>query len=136
MNLAALLFVGVGGALGAMARYMLTVVLVGKGPPLPPLGTLFSNLAGCLIMGFVLQWLSEVDWLGGTAVANEHYRLLFAVGFCGSFTTLSALIYEMSSMFGGGAALQAAGYLALSIAGGFLGFYAGIGTARLLLTAN
>ncbi len=136
MNLAALLFVGVGGALGAMARYALTVLLVGKGPPLPPLGTLVSNLAGCFIMGLVLQWLSEADWLGGTAVANEHYRLLFAVGFCGSFTTLSALVYEMSSMVGGSQAMQAAGYLLLSVAGGFLCFYAGIGTARILLPAD
>lgn len=134
MNLAALLLVGLGGALGAMARYALTVLLVGKGPPLPPLGTLLSNLLGCFIMGVVLQWLAEADWLGGTAVANEHYRLLFAVGFCGSFTTLSALVYEISSMVGAAQTLLAAGYLLASVGGGFLCFFAGIAAARLLLT--
>ena len=135
MNAAAFLFVAAGGALGAVARYALTLLLLRQGSVLP-LGTLLSNLLGCLVMGFVLQWFAEADWLGGTAVANEHYRLLFAVGFCGSFTTLSALVYEMAALAGIGQAIAAAAYLLASVAGGFLGFFAGIGLARFLLATT
>lgn len=134
MSGAAFLFVAAGGALGAVARFALTLVLLRHGPALP-LGTLLSNLLGCLVMGFVLQWFAESDWLAGTAVANEHYRLLFAVGFCGSFTTLSALVYEMATLAGIGQAIAAAAYLLASVAGGLLCFFAGIGLARLLLPA-
>ncbi|MDZ7643592.1 MAG: CrcB family protein [Woeseiaceae bacterium] len=98
-----------------------------------PLGTLLSNLLGCLVMGALLQWLAEADWFRDTALANEHYRLLFAVGFCGSFTTLSALVYETSVLFHASLGLQAAGYLATSVVGGFASFWLGVAAVRLLM---
>lgn len=132
MTVTALAYVGVGGALGAMSRYALTVAFARAGYALT-LGTLLSNLAGCFIMGVVLQWLADSHWFHGTSAANEYYRLLFAVGFCGSFTTLSALVYELTALVTFGQALQAAGYLALSVVGGIAAFYGGIGLVRLLL---
>ncbi|MBT8084246.1 MAG: fluoride efflux transporter CrcB [Woeseia sp.] len=132
MSLTALLYVGCGGALGAMSRYAVSIFLARHGAILP-LGTLVSNLAGCFIMGALMQWLAEANWLEGTTAANEHYRLLFAVGFCGSFTTLSALVYEMSSLINFNQAMQAAAYLLASVAGGFLCFFAGIYLARAVL---
>ena len=135
MNLSALLFVGSGGALGAIARYSLTLLLAQHSAALP-IGTLVSNLAGCFIMGGLLQWLAEPNGFSGTAAANEHYRLLFAVGFCGSFTTLSAMIYEMSTLLNASQALQALGYVAASILGGFICFFAGINITRVLLSGG
>ncbi|MGB5353191.1 MAG: CrcB family protein, partial [Woeseia sp.] len=122
-------------ALGAMSRYAVTLALARHGSALP-LGTLISNLLGCLIMGALLQWLAEADWFHGPSGANEHLRLLFAVGFCGSFTTLSALIYEMSTLLNFNQAAQAFGYLLLSVIGGFLCFFAGIYLVRMLLPAS
>ena len=135
MNLGALLYVGCGGALGAMLRYAVTLYLARHGAALP-LGTLVSNLAGCFIMGALVQWLAEADWFHGTSVAREHYRLLFAVGFCGSFTTLSALVYEMSALINFNQALQAMVYLLLSVVGGFLCFFAGIFMTRAILPGS
>lgn len=129
MTLASLLYVGCGGALGAMARYSVTVWLARTGSNLP-LGTLVSNLAGCLVMGALLQTLANTDWFHGSSTANEHYRLLFVVGFCGSFTTLSAMIYEMSALINLNQAAQAFSYLLVSVTGGFLCFFAGIYLVR------
>ena len=135
MKLSALLLVGSGGALGAMSRYALTVLLARQGHALP-LGTLASNLAGCFLLGVVLQRLTETHWLDGTALAHEPYRLLFAVGFCGSFTTLSALVYETGALASASETGYAALYLALSVAGGFGCFYAGAWLVRALLPAG
>lgn len=134
MTLASLAFVGVGGALGAISRYTLTVWLA-RHVSVLPLGTLVSNLAGCFVMGALLQWLAEANWFHGTAAANEHFRLLFAVGFCGSFTTLSALIYELSTLLNFNQAAQALLYLCASVVGGFICFFAGIHIVRALSAA-
>lgn len=125
MNLTALLFVGSGGALGAVSRYLLTLLTLRFGNGLP-LGTLLSNLLGCLFMGAVLQWLAETNWVAGTGLAHEPHRLLLAVGFCGSFTTLSALVYEVSAMLERDEVLSAFAYLLTTAGGGFLCFYLGV----------
>ena len=129
MNLTSLLFVGSGGALGAISRYALTNAMSRFGGL--PYGTLLSNLVGCLLMGAVLQWLAESDWITGTALQHEPHRLLLAVGFCGSFTTLSALVYELSGMLQRGEQLTAFAYLLATLAGGFLFFYIGILLVRM-----
>ncbi|MCB1845737.1 MAG: CrcB family protein [Halioglobus sp.] len=133
MNLTALLFVGGGGALGAIARYLLTLLMLRFGNGLP-LGTLLSNLLGCLFMGAALQWLAEAHWTAGTGLSHEPHRLLLAVGFCGSFTTLSALIYELSSMLQRNELLTAFAYLLTTIGGGFLFFYLGVVLLRAVST--
>lgn len=135
MNVASFLYVGAGGALGAIARYGLSVALPRAGMPLP-YGTLLANLLGCLLMGGILQWLAESDWHGSTLLAHEPYRLLFAVGFCGSFTTMSALVYELSGMLQRDSAVAAFAYLSATLIGGFLCFYAGIAGVRLLLPSS
>ena len=134
MNLTALLFVGCGGALGAIARYSLTVLLPRQAHELP-YSTFLANVIGCFVMGVVLQWLADSDWLGGSALVHEPYRLLLAVGFCGSFTTLSALVFEMSAMLQRNEIVSAFTYLLASVVGGMLCFYLGVALAR-MLSAN
>ncbi len=133
MNLTALLFVGSGGALGAIARYSLTVLLPRQAHELP-YSTFLANVIGCFLMGVVLQWFADSDWIGGTALAHEPYRLLLAVGFCGSFTTLSALVFEMSAMLQRNEIVAAFAYLLASVIGGMLCFYLGVMLVRLIAT--
>lgn len=134
MNLTAVLAVGGGGALGALARYGLTILWPRQADGLP-VATLAANLLGCFLMGAVLQWLAESDWFAGTALSQEPYRLLLAVGFCGSFTTLSALAYEMSELLQRQDVALAFGYFVATLAGGFLCFYSGILLVRALTSA-
>ena len=132
MNLAALsyLFVAAGGALGAMARFALNVAL--QRDVSFPWGTLSANLIGCLLMGIVAQLVASSAWFNSAGIIPDQYRLLFAVGFCGSFTTLSALVLEMHTMLQRNELLASFGYMLASVVGGFACFYAGFMLLRML----
>ena len=65
----------------------------------------------------------------GTLVSN---RLLFGVGFCGAFTTLSALVVELGAMAQRDDLGVAFAYLLTTLIGGFACFYAGAALVRQL----
>ena len=94
-----------------MSRYGLNVLL--QRDVEFPWGTLTANLAGCLVMGIV--------------------ALLFAVGFCGSFTTLSAFVMELNTMVQKNEFFFSFSYIVATLVGGFACFYVGIMLMRLLL---
>jgi CrcB protein len=122
-------FVGAGGALGAMARYALQMTMQ-RGVSFP-WGTLTANLVGCLIMGALAQLIASSDWFNNTGIIPEQHRLLFAVGFCGSFTTLSAMMLELHTMLQRNELVAPFSYLVASIIGGFACFYAGFTLLRM-----
>ncbi len=123
-------FVGAGGALGAMARYALNLALQ-RGVNFP-WGTLSANLLGCLFMGVLAQLVASSAWFNNAGIIPDQYRLLFAVGFCGSFTTLSALVMEMHTMLQRNEMFASFLYLMASVIGGFACFYAGFMLLRML----
>ena len=101
-----LLAVGGGGALGCMARYALSgILLAGCAPAGFPLGTFAVNAAGSLLIGVVL----------GAELPPPAVRLL-AVGFCGGFTTFSTFSADTLRLMRAGSYGPAAAYAALSIA--------------------
>jgi len=124
------MFVGAGGALGAMARYALNITLQRAGGF--PWGTLAANLLGCLALGIIAQLVASSAWFNNAGFIPEQHRLLFAVGFCGSFTTLSAMVWEVQSMLQRNELLTPFAYLIVSIVGGFACFYAGFTLLRML----
>ena len=116
-------FVAIGGALGAMARFALNVLL--QRDVAFPWGTLSANLFGCLVMGVVAQLVASAAWFNDAGIVPDQYRLLFAIGFCGSFTTLSALVMEMHTMLQRSEILNSFAYLMATMIGGFACFYLG-----------
>ncbi|MDH5322865.1 MAG: CrcB family protein, partial [Gammaproteobacteria bacterium] len=68
MRLVALsyLFVGTGGALGAMARFALNIALQ-RGVSFP-WGTLSANLLGCLLLGIVAQLVASSSWFNSAGI--------------------------------------------------------------------
>ena len=129
------LTVAIGGAAGAVARFAVTGWLHRADYSIP-LGTLTSNLLGCFVMGIVAQLVASSSWFNDAGLFPDHYRLLFAVGFCGSFTTLSALVFEMNEMMLRGQLLITFAYLMASIAGGFAFFWFGAMLVRALGNAQ
>ncbi len=53
-----------------------------------PYGTLLINFTGSFMLGFFLIWIGE------RVLADPRWRLLIAVGFCGSYTTFSSYAFE------------------------------------------
>lgn len=116
-------WVGLGGLLGSLCRYGCTLSLSHPAASLP-LGTLASNLAGCLIIGMISQLAAD------TALLSPASRLFLATGFCGGFTTLSSLIYELIQMVRDGEWLHAFLYLNGTFFGATLAFLLGMMLVR------
>jgi CrcB protein len=84
----AIWWVGLGGFLGANARYLLGGYISERWGAVFPLGTFVINITGSFILGFFLAYAQERPWVAPGA------RLLFAVGFVGAYTTFSTFEYE------------------------------------------
>ena len=130
----AYLFVAVGGALGGLARFALYVTL--QRDSLFPWGTLGANLIGCLVMGVIAYLVAASSWFNEAGIIPDQYRLLFAIGFCGSFTTLSALVMELHTMLQRGELFGSFSYMTVTMAGGFACFYLGFIVTRALSTLS
>jgi len=128
------LFVALGGAFGAMARFALNVFL--QRDVEFPWGTLSSNLIGCFVMGILAQLIASTAWFNDAGIIPDQYRLLFAVGFCGSFTTLSTMVLELNTMIQKNELFYSFSYLVSTLVGGFACFYVGIVLMRALMPQN
>ncbi|MCW2364561.1 MULTISPECIES: fluoride efflux transporter CrcB [unclassified Sphingobium] len=102
----------IGGAIGAALRYQLGRASLRIMGPGYPWGTLAANVLGGLAMGLVAGWLAA-RYQGQQ---GEQLRLLVAVGLLGGFTTFSAFSLETMLMIERGEALNALGYVLLSVA--------------------
>jgi len=113
-----LLWVAVGGALGACARYAAALALHRPGVSLP-WATLAVNVAGCLLAGALLGW-GERHSLAAPA------RLFLVTGLLGGFTTFSAFGVETLALWREGraglAALNVAANLVLGLGAAALGW--------------
>jgi CrcB protein len=77
-------WVGLGGCLGSIARYLLSGFVQSRTGAAFPFGTLAVNVAGCFAMGAVSELAESYAFLSPQA------RAFLAVGILGGFTTFSA----------------------------------------------
>lgn len=84
----AVLLVGVGGFVGANARFILFNLFAQRFGTKFPYGVFFINVTGSFILGLFTA-LATKNILGGDAL-----HLLVAVGFCGGYTTFSTYTYD------------------------------------------
>lgn len=123
----ALLLVAGGGALGAVARYLVFVWaghLLGTGFPY---GTLIVNIAGSFAMGALTEIMALV-WS-----ASQETRLLLVVGVLGAFTTFSTFSLDFVVLYERGRTLLCAGYVAASVTLSIGALFAGMWVFRRLL---
>ncbi len=121
------LAVAVGGALGALARWLAVEQALRLLGPDFPAGTMAVNLLGSLLLGVLAGLMAQ-----GLALSAE-LRGFLAVGFLGGFTTFSTYTLDAVGLAERGAWGAAAAYAAGSAALGILAFLAGVRLARLLL---
>ena len=120
------LVVGVGGAFGAIARYLATDWVRAMAGDAFPWGTLAVNVAGSFALGFLMVWLQA-------SVPSSQMRQLVAIGFLGSFTTFSTFSYEAVALLQTGSWGRAAWYSLGSVALGIVGILLGIALSRFVL---
>ncbi len=119
--------VALGGALGAVARYLLVGRFeqwLGGGFPY---GTLTANVLGSFLMGILIELMALV-WS-----PSPELRALLTVGLLGSFTTFSGLSLETLLLIGGGAPGLAALYALASVLLSLIGIFAGMRLFRVIL---
>ena len=121
--------IGVGGALGSLARAGIGVAFPAT-PGGMPWATLFINLTGSFVLGFGLLILLE------RAGPNRYLRPFFATGFLGGFTTFSTFMVETTQLGRTGHVPIAAIYLVTSVAGGLAVSWLGFAVGRTFLALS
>jgi CrcB protein len=111
--------VALGGMSGSVLRYLTGLLLYAKSTPAFPWATFGVNVLGSLLMGLVAGFAARHQTF-------QSWYLLLATGFCGGFTTFSALSYESISMLRnqqwGALALYLSATLILGIGAAALGY--------------
>jgi fluoride exporter len=82
------LWISLGAMVGACARYFLSGFVARHISTTFPYGTLLINITGSLVLGFFLIYSTE------RVLLDPRWRLLVAIGFCGSYTTFSSYAFE------------------------------------------
>lgn len=102
------LFVGLGGFLGAVARYLCTRLPLESGNGFP-IVTLLVNVLGAFVIGLIAAGASKhAGW-------DPRLVLLLKTGVCGGFTTFSTFALETTSLLQSGKPWTAVAYIGLSV---------------------
>jgi len=115
--------IGIGGFIGAIARFWLGGYISNKLGTRFPYGTFVINCTGSFLIGFILTLLAErTHW-------SPNWRYLIPIGFIGAYTTFSTFEYEILRSVQDGEFLIASLNIVLSVVVGFacvwLGMIAG-----------
>lgn len=120
-----LIWIGLGGFLGAIGRYILSGWMYRIfSDPWMPYGTLACNVLGCFLIG-LLGGLSE-----SRQVFSPEIRLFLFIGLLGGFTTFSSFGLETFNLIREGHWLASLGNIVLSIFLGLTAVWIGFNLAR------
>ena len=106
------LWIGVGSAIGGVARYWTSGIIAVHFGETFPSGTLVVNVLGSLIIGFVAT-LTSPD---GRMFVGSDMRVFIMLGLCGGYTTFSSFSIQTLALLRDGELLRAAVNVVLSVA--------------------
>jgi CrcB protein len=88
MSLSKYMYIAVGGALGAVARFWVDSAVANRLGTKFPYGTFIINMTACLLIGFSVTVLAKRTDL------NPGWRFLVPIGFLGAYSTFSSYAWE------------------------------------------
>lgn len=119
-DIKSILLVAAGGAVGSVARYLLSGAVLHQTLQWRfPLGTFAVNIIGCFLIGILAGMAIKEDFF------TAYTRVFLFTGIIGGFTTFSAFGLETFHLLRRGEVLVAASYIALSILVGLLVLWLG-----------
>lgn len=110
-----LLFIGTGGFLGSISRFLASRFMQNNFPSAFPFGTFFVNVTGCLLIGLIYGFSER------SSLLTPGWKMFLVVGFCGGFTTFSTFANENLALIRDGDFFHFFIYTGLSV---FLGIAA------------
>ena len=119
-----ILSIAIGGAFGAVARYLINISPLANIFEKFPLPTFFINVIGSFLIGFLFILLSD------KLAVDENLRIAITVGFLGAFTTFSTFELEIFNLTHERHFTTAFAYLFLSVFVGFVGLLGGVWLAK------
>ena len=114
--------IGIGGGIGAIFRYLISIV------PLKvsfPVQTFVTNILGAILIGVVVEMVAGKE-------ISENWNLFLKVGICGGFTTFSTFSLETYNLIEKGNTGIALGYAILSVVLSVIGVFAGRGIVKMI----
>lgn len=115
-----ILSIAVGGAFGAVTRYLVNVSPLAQIFDKFPFPTFFINVTGSFLIGFLLILLTDKFQVG------ENLRMAVIVGFLGAYTTFSTFEMELFGLIREREFFTAFAYLFASVLVGFTGVSFGV----------
>lgn len=119
-----LLLVAVGGGIGSVLRYLISI---GVGGRTLPWGTVVVNVAGSAVLGFLIGWFAHRP-------IDAALQIGLLTGVLGGFTTFSTFSAETVALLDAGRWEAAVANVAVSVVGGIGAAAAGLALARLAQT--
>jgi fluoride exporter len=107
----AILWMGAGGFLGTIARYLVSSAIAGMVGETFPWGTVIVNISGCFIIGI----LATTTGPDGRLIVAPDFRQFLLIGICGGYTTFSSFSLQTLNLLRAGDLMGALGNVAVSV---------------------
>ena len=114
-----ILFVGIGGGLGSIFRYLVQIFIGRHVQVVFPLGTFLVNCSGCFLIG--IFYSLSTKYAGFT----PEWRLFLITGICGGYTTFSTFSYDGLILLRQGSGFSFLIYMLGSVVLGLLATFSG-----------
>jgi len=114
-----LLLIAIGGALGSVARYLFSTLILRASGSLLPIGTFAVNLVGCVVFGCIIGAAQQ------RFILTPQARAFLLIGVLGGFTTFSSYAYESFALVQDAQFAAAAFNIVGQVVAGLVGLWAG-----------
>jgi CrcB protein len=121
-----ILVVAIGGAVGSVLRYLVSLWTASRGWTAFPWATLIVNVAGCFLIMLIVT-------IAAGLTMRTNLRLFLTTGIMGGLTTYSTFDMETTQFFQAGAPMSGFANLGLTVVACFVAGLAGIALAKLIV---